>query len=194
MTEGDLLGRVLADVRRHCEGKGHREGPGVNNFVPHDAVAALAVARLLVGSGEFDRFVAVAPEGHVYGYFLERLGAEVLAVTVDYPPTRCESSDDLSVLRGGRVLVVEDDVVGGGTLRLVAAHLGRLAPRSLALYLGHTRGVQHLRNVPAEFAKVYPAEDVLDWREQEADEARFVDFFRGLFGEGDDHEVAECGD
>ena len=28
MVPRELLGRVLADVRRHCEGKGHREGPG----------------------------------------------------------------------------------------------------------------------------------------------------------------------
>src|SRR2546428_12972284 len=77
MVPRELLDRVLADVRRYCEGKGHREGPGVNNFVPHDCVAAFAMARLLVGTGEFDHYVAVAPEGHIYGYFLELLGAAV---------------------------------------------------------------------------------------------------------------------
>jgi len=62
MTRQDVLRRVLADVRRHCQDKGHREGAGVNNFVPHDAVAAFAMARMLFGSGnEFDHFVAVAP-------------------------------------------------------------------------------------------------------------------------------------
>jgi hypothetical protein len=80
--------------------RGTVEGPNVNNFVPHDCVAAFAMARLLLGSGKFDSYVAVAPEGHIYGYFLERLGAEVLSVHADYPPTRCSSGDALSVIRG----------------------------------------------------------------------------------------------
>ena len=36
MIPTELLSRVVADVRRHCEAKGHCEGAGVNNFVPHD--------------------------------------------------------------------------------------------------------------------------------------------------------------
>ena len=179
MITKELQDRVLADVRRHCEAKGHREGPGVNNFVPHDCVAAFAMARLLVGSGDFDHHVAVAPEGHIYGYFLERLGARVLSVFADYPPTRCESADDLSVLRGGRVLIIEDDVIGGRTLRLVVGHLKRFLPRSLSLYLGHTRGVQHLENVPAEIETTHLAEDRLDWAGREADERSFAEFFEG---------------
>jgi hypothetical protein len=177
MVPRDVLDRVLADVRRHCQEKGYREGNGVNRFVPHDAVAAFAMARLLVGSGEFDRYVAVAPEGHVYGYFLERLGAEVRSVFVGYPPTKCEPVDDLTELRDGRVLLVEDDVIGGGTLRLVIGYLERFSPRSLSLYLGHTSGVQHLRNVPPEIAAVYLAEERLDWRRRDTDEDDFTAFF-----------------
>jgi hypothetical protein len=151
----------------------------VNNFVPHDAVAAFSMARLLVGSGDFDHVLAVAPEGHVYGYFLERLGAKVLSVFVDYPPTRCESGDDLSVLKGGRVLLIEDDVIGGATLRLVAGHLTGFGPASLSLYLGHTKGIQHLKNVPVSFAAVYLAEDYLNWERsgRTADEEAFTAFF-----------------
>jgi hypothetical protein len=78
---------IHADVRRHCEGKGYREGPGV----------------------KFDRYVAVAPEGHIYG------------------------------------------------------HLGQFSPASVAVYLGHTKGIQHLRNVAA----VYLAEDRLDERRRQ---------------------------
>jgi hypothetical protein len=177
MIPNDLQDRILADVRRHCESKGHREGPGVNNFVPHDCVAAFAMARFLVGSGDFGHYVAVAPEGHIYGYFLERLGAKVLSVFADYPPTRCESAEDLSVLRDGRVLIVEDDVIGGRTLRLVVGYLQQFSPRSLSLYLGHTKGIQHLGNVPAEIGKVYLAEDCLDWGSRQADERDFVEFF-----------------
>jgi hypothetical protein len=178
MIPKDLLDRVLSDVRRHCEVKGYREGAGVNNFVPHDAVAAFTMARRLTGSGRFDRYVAVAPEGHIYGYFFERLGAVVLSVFTDYPPTRCETADDLSVLGGGRVLLIEDDVIGGRTLRLVLAHLGQFAPASVAVYLGHTKGIQHLRNVPAEIVATYVAEDHLDWHQRQDDEEAFAEFFR----------------
>ncbi|MBY0233184.1 MAG: hypothetical protein K2W96_28205, partial [Gemmataceae bacterium] len=70
MVPRELLDAVLADIRRHCEAKGYREGEGVNNFVPHDAVAAFGMARLLIAAG-FDHYLAIAPEGHVYGWFLE---------------------------------------------------------------------------------------------------------------------------
>jgi hypothetical protein len=176
MIPRTILQHVLAEVRRHCEGKGHREGPGVNNFAPHDAGTAFAMARLLVGSGKFDHYVAIAPEGHIYGYFLERLGATVLSVFADYPPTRCESDDDLSVLRGGRVLIIEDDVIGGRTLWLVVEHLKQFSPESMALYLGHTKGIQHLGNVPKEIVATYLAEDHLDlsrWQEYEDNFAQF---------------------
>jgi hypothetical protein len=148
MVPRPVQDRVLADVRRHCAAKGYREGPGVNNFVPHDCVAAFAMARSLTGSGLFDHYVAVAPEGPIYGYFFECLGVEVLSVFTNYPPTRCESADDLSVLKGGRVLLIEDDVIGGGTLRLVVGHLQQFSLASVAVYLGHTKGIQHVRNVP----------------------------------------------
>ncbi len=181
MGRCEIRDRVLADVRRHCQGKGYREGEGVNNFVPHDAIAAFAMARSLIGSGRFDRYVAIAPEGHIYGYFFERLGAHVLSVFTDYPPTRVESTDDLSVLKGGRVLLIEDDVIGGRTLRLVVGYLKQFAPASLALYLGHTKGIQQLRNVPAEVGAVYVAEDHLDWGSRNADEAAFAVFFGRLY-------------
>ena len=178
MVPQDLRDRVLADVRRHCEAKGYHEGPSVNNFVPHDAVAAFAMAGSLMGSSLFDHYVAVAPEGHIYGYFFEQLGAKVLSVFTDYPPTCCESLDDLSVLKGGRVLLIEDDVIGGRTLRLVVAHLRQFSPASLALYLGHTKGIQHLQNIPQEMAAVYLAEDYLDESERDANQKSFAAFFR----------------
>ncbi|WP_020470438.1 phosphoribosyltransferase [Zavarzinella formosa] len=179
MVSQSLLEAVVADVRRHCEAKGYREGPGVNNFVPHDAVDAFGMAGQLASAG-FDHFLAIAPEGHIYGYFLERLGVPVLSVFTDYPPTRCDAEDDLRVVEGGRVLLIEDDVIGGRTLRLVVEHLRQFAPASLALYLGHTKGIQHLRNVPAEVAKVYVAEDFLKPGDREGLERRFEAFFGNL--------------
>jgi hypothetical protein len=181
----DLLGSVLADVRRHCEARGFREGAGVNNFVPHDAVAAFGMARLLAVAG-FEEFVAIAPEGHIYGYFLERLGFPLHSVFIDYPPTRCQDAGDLGALAGRRVLLIEDDVIGGRTLRLVVEHLRPFAPRSLALYLGHTKGIQHLANIPPAFERVYLAEDCLADVDRETLEQQFVEFFRPLFPEAEE--------
>ncbi|MBY0233171.1 MAG: hypothetical protein K2W96_28140, partial [Gemmataceae bacterium] len=114
-----------------------------------------------------------------YGWFLERLGARVLSVLVDYPPTLCVAEDDLSVLRGGRVLLIEDDVIGGRTLRLVVEHLRSFGPASLPLYLGHTGGVQRLENVPAGIDRTYLAERCLAWEDREELEREFVAFFAG---------------
>jgi hypothetical protein len=181
MVSRQVLGALLADVRRHCEARGYHEGPGVNNFVPHDAVAAFGMAELLVVAG-FDRHLAIAPEGHIYGYFFERLGARVLSVFTDYPPTRCAAEDDLRAVEGRRVLLIEDDVIGGRTLRLVVEHLRQFAPASLALYLGHTKGIQHLRNVPAEITKVFVAEDCLSLEGRAQLERRFDEFFGRCLG------------
>ncbi|HYT87968.1 MAG TPA: hypothetical protein VEL76_04555, partial [Gemmataceae bacterium] len=110
----------------------------------------------------------------------EHLEAKVLSVCTDYPPTRCESADDLVVLKGSRVLLIEDDVIGGGTLRLVVSYLKKFSPAALALYLGHTKGIQHLRNVPTEIGTTYLAEDHLDWDRRAADEEAFVAFCKRL--------------
>ncbi len=178
MVSGQLLEWVVADVRRHVRrSKGYEEGPWVNPLAPADCVAAFSMARLLTDRSLFDHCVAVAPEGHVYGYFFERLGVPVLSVHVDYPPRRVEVLDDLAVVRGGRVLLLEDDVISGVTLRLVVDTLGRHAPRSLALYLGRRKEDQVLENVPPEVTAVYLAEDHLRPAERGQDEAEFAAFF-----------------
>ena len=178
MVSKQLLEWVVADVRRHVRrSKGYEEGPWVNPLVPVDCVAAFTLARLLTGRGLFDHCVAVAPEGHVYGYFFERLGVPVLSVHVDYPPRRVEVLDDLAVIQGGRVLLLEDDVVSGVTLRLVVDALRQHAPRSLALYLGRRKEDQILENVPPEVSAVYLAEDLLRAAERGQAEAEFAAFF-----------------
>ncbi|MBV5339895.1 MAG: hypothetical protein J0665_10115 [Deltaproteobacteria bacterium] len=183
MVSRQLINALLVDVRRHCQTKGYREGPGVNNFIPHDLVDAYGMAKYLVTAG-FDKYLAIAPEGHIYGYFFERMGVPVLSVFTDYPPTRCIAEDDLRILRDQRVLLIEDDAISGRTLRLVSEHLHQFAPNSLGLYLGHTKGVQNLQNVPGEIGKVYVAEDLLSWYTRSELEREFEDFFQGFLVKG----------
>src|SRR5262245_14459936 len=113
MVSKGLLERVAVAVRRHCAARGYVEGPGWNPLAPRDSVAARQMARALVAGGRFDHYVAVAPEGHVNGYFFERLGVAVLSVFVDYPPRRADAEPDLAAVRGGRVLLLEDDAISG---------------------------------------------------------------------------------
>ncbi|MBN9524008.1 hypothetical protein J0H58_36775 [bacterium] len=176
MVSRQLLDAVVADVRRHCQARGYSEGPGINNFVPHDAVAAFGMAELLVAAG-FDRYLSIAPEGHIYGYFFEQLGVPVLSVFTDYPPTQISAEDDLRDLRDRRVLLIEDDVIGGRTLRLVVEHLRQFSPASLALYLGHTKGIQHVQNVPPGIERVFVAEDCLSFGVRPELEKCFEAFF-----------------
>jgi hypothetical protein len=175
-----LYSAVCEDVRQYCLGKGYREGDGVNNFIPHDPVVAFGIARLL--AGKFDQYVAVAPEGHIYAYFFERLGISVLSVFTDYPPTLCTSVDDLTVLSEKRVLIVEDDVISGRTLQLVVDYLKSFRPASISLYLGHNIGYQHIENVPEVIDRdsIYMAEHVLDQTGREKMEADFAEFFAPL--------------
>ena len=176
----DIYKSVCDNIREHCHAKGYREVPGVNNFIPHDAIAAFGMAKLL--AGKFDRYVAVAPEGHIYGYFLERLGVQILSIFTDYPPTHCTPEDDLSVLENQHVLLIEDDVISGRTLKLVVDYLGTFNPALMSLYLGHNIGIQHIGNVPREIAyeRIHVAERTLDlnhWQELEGD---FQAFFKSI--------------
>jgi len=75
MGTQELLDRVAHQVRSHCAAKGYVSGPHWNPLTPRDSVAAFAMAQALFQGGRFDDYVAIAPEGHVYGYFFERLGA-----------------------------------------------------------------------------------------------------------------------
>lgn len=178
MLKKKLLDKVIAQVRQHCRrAKGYEEGLWVNPLVPADCVSAFMMARLVTEQEAFDHYVAVAPEGHVYGFFFEQLGVRVLSVHVDYPPRRCEVLDDLSVLRNGRVLIIEDDVLSGVTLRLVIDVLKQYSPRSLALYLGRQKADQQLEPIAPEIARVFLAEDYLDPTLREQSEAEFTAFF-----------------
>src|SRR5262245_46730976 len=182
MLKTDLLNRVAAVVRRHCAARGYVEGPGWNPLAPRDSVAAYQMARALVQGGGFDGYVAVAPEGHVYGYFFERLGVPVHSVFVDYPPRQADAGPELAAVRGGRVLLLEDDVISGESLRLAVAAVAPHGPRSLALYLGRDKEGQQLHNVPAAIEAVYLAEDNLDPADRPRHEAEFAAFFAGLPG------------
>jgi hypothetical protein len=180
MVSTELLEQVARAVRDHCTAKGYVRGPHWNPLTPQDSVAALGMAWVLTRPERFDHYIAVAPEGHVYGFFFERLGAGVLSVFVDYPPRRVEATDDLSVIRSGRVLLIEDDVVSGISLGLVLKEVARYEPSSVSLYLGREKDSQQLQNIPMQIERVYLAEDEPDLAARDLFESEFLDFCHDL--------------
>ena len=135
MVAHELLDRVSADVGKHVrESKGYETESWINPLTPVDSIAAYAMAKVLTEGRQFDYCVSVAPEGHVYGYFFELFGASILSVHVDYPPRRCEVLDDLDPVRGKRVLILEDDVASGTTLRYVILRILAMTVKPLHLY------------------------------------------------------------
>ncbi len=177
----EIYRAVCGAVKSYCEEKGYREGPGVNNFVPHDAILAFGMARHLVRDVDgFDHYLAVAPEGHIYGYFFEQFGVKTMEVHVPYPPDDIKVIDDLSVFRGQRVLLIEDDVLSGKSLRLVVAELLRHEPTQIHLFLGHSRGIQHLENVPVEISRTYLSDEIYTLADVATLEGDFLSCFSEL--------------
>lgn len=178
MVPPQLMERVVAEVTSHVRAsKGYEEESFINPLTPVDSVAAFAMAKMLTEQHAFDVCVSVAPEGHVYGYFFQQFGAFILSVHVDYPPRRCEILDDLEVIRGKRVLILEDDVASGTTLCHVVNALTTYEPQSMNLFLGRRKDSQVLDSIHPAIGKVFLAEEHLDAEPREEYEMLFVSFF-----------------
>ena len=178
MVPEHIMQRVVADVGRHVRcSKGYEVESWINPLTPVNCVAAFAMAKDLIERDAFDICVSVAPEGHVYGYFFHCLGAAVLSVHVDYPPRRCEVLDDLDGIRGKRVLILEDDVASGTTLRHVIRALENYEPLSIDLYLGRPKEAQVVDFIDPAIRKVYLAEEHLDPDDQDLHDSQFILFF-----------------
>ena len=74
-------------------------------------------------------------------------------------PRTIKLFDDLSILQGKKVLVVEDDIRTGATLQKLLEHLKPHNPASLGLYLGQPEQFQRVQNIPQEFGNTYLAEE-----------------------------------
>ena len=96
---------------------------------------------------------------------------------IDYPPRRCEILDDLEKVRSKRVLILEDDVASGTTLRLVVNALIDFEPNGIDLFLGRRKDSQVLDSIHPAIGRVFMAEDHLDAERRDEHEEVFVKFF-----------------
>ncbi len=154
---------VLITARYKKEGEEAARRRNVENFhYPSNPLAAFDAARKAVGE-DFDAALIVGPEGFAYEPYFRDFGLPTAAVNI--PESGEDESrtirlfDDASTLRGKRVLVVEDDVHTGATLRKLLEWLMPQNPARLGLYLGQPEQFQRVTKIPQAFAAVYLAEE-----------------------------------
>lgn len=133
-----------------------------NEHLPNSYLTAFRSAQEAARQG-YDIVVIVGPEGFAYEPIFEDLGLPALAFDVpesDYGGDRSvKVLDDLVQIEGKRVLVVEDDVRSGATLRKLLEVLAPHSPKELGLYLGARRSYQVFQNIPPQFQRVHFTED-----------------------------------
>lgn len=161
MARYDEAGRELASARK------------VNNrHVPHSYTASFRNAQRAM-RGKYDVALIVGPEGFAYEPIFKDLGLPTVAINIpeaDFGGKRTlKAFDDLAQLKGKSVLVVEDDIQSGATLKKLLEELQPHRPKRLGLYLGSQAHFQMLDNVPSTFKRVYVTE-----YDPEKDAAAFV--------------------
>jgi len=126
-----------------------------------DPLAAFNAAQEAV-KNKYDIALIVGPEGFSYEPYFRDLGMPTIAVNIpesgkDEPRT-IKIFDNLSVLQDKKVLVIEDDVSTGATLKRLIEIVKPYSPQQLGLYLGLPESFQKISNIPREFKDSYIAE------------------------------------
>lgn len=134
---------------------------GVENF--HNTSSSIAAfnAAMEASKKGFEVALIVGPEGFAYEPYFADFGIKTVAINIPESrpgqPRDMQVFEDLSVLAGKKVLVVEDDVRTGATLRRILDGLRDTQPSEVGLYLGQNENFQLMKNVPAEFKEVFVA-------------------------------------
>jgi len=134
-----------------------------NIHYPSNPLAAFNAAQKAVQNG-FDVALIVGPEGFAYEPYFQDLGIDTVAINIpentEGEPRNITLLNDLSILEGRKVLVVEDDVNTGATLTKLLEGIESYHATELGLYLGQPKKFQKIMNIPPAFEKVYIAQDI----------------------------------
>ncbi|MBF0105997.1 MAG: phosphoribosyltransferase [Deltaproteobacteria bacterium] len=126
--------------------------------IPQSYTAAFLTAQAAFEDG-YDVALIVGPEAFSFEPLFVDLGISTVAVNIpeiDYDGDRTLTIlDSLSKLKGKKVLVVEDDIRSGATLRALVKGLQPALPKKLGLFLGLPIARQRLESIPAIFDKAY---------------------------------------
>lgn len=176
-------GDVIIAAQYHAQAEKLAEQRGIKNtHKPSYPMNAFNSAVEAVKYG-YDIVVIVGPEGFAYEpYFLE-LGLETVAVNI--PESKADGVrtlielDNLSILKGKKVLVVEDDLRTGATLQKLLERISEVKPVELGLYLGQPNRFQIMENAPVEFSQIHVAEQSNGEKSQQ----KLIDYFLKKKGE-----------
>jgi hypothetical protein len=127
-------------------------------FVPHMVLEAITNSRTLAESGAYDLGLSVEPEGCAYAYFFETQGMRILHVYADFDGKGgidYREVDDLGELRGKRILIIEDDIQTGLTLRTVLERIKGIGADRYGLFLGNLAGFQNRNAIPKQVEQVH---------------------------------------
>lgn len=149
----------LARARYHETGLKFAAARKIQNIhMPISHLHSFSVAKQ-AEEAVYDVALIVGPEGFAYEPFFHDFDIPTVAVNIpedDYGGERTLTLlDDLSCLKGKRVLVVEDDIQSGATLRKLLEAIRVQKPEALGLYLGQPSYIQKLENVPEGFEQIY---------------------------------------
>ncbi|MFO1519097.1 MAG: phosphoribosyltransferase [bacterium] len=160
----ESLAEELAKTRYHEWGLNLARSRKISlEHVPHHYTAAFRKAAEAVQEGNYEIALIVGPEAFAYEPMFLDLGLPTVSVNIpetDFGGRRSlKRFEDLSILRGKRVLVVEDDVCSGATLNRLLKTLRRFGPfAEMGLYLGLPSVRQTAENIPPDFQRVFIAD------------------------------------
>lgn len=177
MVSERIVKRVVKNLKAFYDKKGVVENGNLTEFVSHDAVAALAMARYLTKSGKFDRYLAVAPEALSYSYFLEAIGVTTLTVKLNTDDNTCHSDDDLSVINNSRTIIIVGRLVAIEGLKAVLAELNRHNPASLSLYLANEKESAKVQELADRFENIYVAQEIVEEKNLDRAVTDFIELF-----------------
>lgn len=157
---GELENAILLS-RYHPRAQRCAEERGIENpHVPSSPLAAHYTAAVAMKEG-IDYALIVGPEGFAYEPYFRELGIPTLAVNIPESapeePRTLRNLDNLSILKGKKVLIVEDDIQTGATLEKLLEQLKEYAPAQMNLYLGQPERFQKKQNIPTAVTKTYIA-------------------------------------
>lgn len=131
-----------------------------NNHIPANILSAFQTAASLE-LRNYHYALIVGPEGFAYEAIFNELGLKSLAINIPESEAGGQRTlsylDPMPDLKGKRILIVEDDVRTGATLRKILNDPGLSQAKSFDLYLGQEPRFQRLEKVPTAIKYVFLA-------------------------------------
>lgn len=134
---------------------------------PHNALAAMATLLSPDVRNHYNIALIVGPEGFAYEPILDSIGMPAIAVNIpEADPNGARTiqkfkGEALSRLSKRKVLIIEDDVRSGATLRALLEILPTNV-KEFGLFLGSSPAYQTLSNIPDAITRVHGTPDSME--------------------------------